>query len=80
MFRQNEISSKDLLKSVNQRITRTGTSGQSRITAATQKGIVTLTGTLNHEMQRRSIVQAASRVSGVRQVVDQMTLLVKKKY
>jgi osmotically-inducible protein OsmY len=80
MLRQNEVSSKDLLKSVNQRVSRTGTSGQLRISVAAQHGNITLAGTLNHEMQRRSIVQAANRVGGVRQVIDQMTLVAKKKY
>ncbi len=80
MLRTNEVSNKDLLKSVNQRLGRTGTSGHSRVAAGVQHGVVTLTGTLDHEMHRRAIVQAASRAPGVRQVVDQMTLITKKKY
>jgi osmotically-inducible protein OsmY len=79
MLRQTEVSNKDLLKSVNQRLGRTGTSGSSKVTAGTQRGVVTLTGTLGNEMQRRSIVQAASRAPGVRQVIDQMTVTKKKK-
>jgi hypothetical protein len=80
MLRHNEVSNKDVSKSVNQRLSRTGTSGQSRVTANVSRGVVTLVGTLNHEMQRRGIVQAASRAAGVRQVIDQLTLTVKKKY
>jgi osmotically-inducible protein OsmY len=80
MLHQQEVSNKDLTKSVNQRLSRTGTAGQSHVTAGVSRGVVTLTGTLNHEMQRRAIVQATSRAPGVRQVIDQMTLAKKKKY
>jgi osmotically-inducible protein OsmY len=80
MLRQSEVSNKDLTKSVTQRLNRTGTSGQSKVTTSVNRGVVTLTGTLNHEMQRRAIVQAASRAVGVRQVIDQMTLTKKKQY
>jgi osmotically-inducible protein OsmY len=80
MFGRNEVSNKDLTRSVNQRLSRTGTLGQSHVTAGVQRGVVTLTGTIRHEMQRRAIMLAASRAPGVRQVIDQMTLTVKKQY
>jgi osmotically-inducible protein OsmY len=80
MSTKKEISDRDLLKSVNQRLMRTGTSGQSRVTAQVRSGVVTLSGTLNYEIHRRAIVQAVARATGVRQVVDQMTLVDKKKF
>ncbi len=74
----NEVNDKSLLQKVNQRLMRTGTGGKTRVTAAVRRGDVTLTGTLQFEMQRRSIMRAASSVPGVRRVIDQMTLEVKK--
>jgi osmotically-inducible protein OsmY len=79
MFGRNAMPDKDLLKGVNQRLARTGTS-QSKVSAAVQHGTVTLTGDLQYEGQRGPIVKAASRAPGVRQVVDQMKLGTRKCY
>ena len=65
----------DLLKcpyAMNQRLQRVGTGGKTRVTAAVRRGDVTLSGTLQYEMQRRNYVRAVTSVSGVRRVVDQM--------
>ena len=78
MFGRNLISDKDLLKSVNQRMARTGTASQSRINVSVQQGTVTLSGNLQHAIQRSPIVKAVSRVAGVRRVIDQMQLIVRK--
>ena len=79
MFGQKPATDKELLKTVNQRLSRTGTSGSSRVTASVRHGTVTLNGTLNYEIQRNALMKAASRTEGVRNVVDQMQLVVKKK-
>jgi osmotically-inducible protein OsmY len=79
MFGRNQVSDKDLLKTVNQRLTRTGTGSQSRVSVAVQHGTVTLTGTLQYAIQRSPIVKAVSRVDGVSRVLDQMQLVDKKK-
>ena len=78
MFGRNEMSDKALLKTVNQRLLRTGTS-QARVTAAVQQGTVTLSGMLQYEIQRSPIVKAVARVAGVRRVIDQMHAAPKKK-
>jgi osmotically-inducible protein OsmY len=78
MFGKNQISDKDLLKSINQRMARTGTASQSKIAVAVQQGNVTLSGMLQHAIQRDPILKAVSRVTGVRRVVDQMQLVAKK--
>jgi osmotically-inducible protein OsmY len=79
MLGRSKLSDNDVLKTVNQRLSRTGTGSQSRVTATVRSGTVTLTGTLNYEIQRNALMKAASRGEGVRQVIDQMTLVVKKK-
>jgi hypothetical protein len=76
MFGRNQIADKDLLKTINQKITRTGTS--SRITAAVRQGTVTLTGNIPYEAQRNPIVKAVSRIPGVRSVVDQLKFVTKQ--
>ena len=78
MFGRNQISDRDLLKSINQRLARTGTASQSKVNVSVQQGNVTLTGTLQYAIQRSPIVKAIARVTGVRHVVDQMQFTVKK--
>jgi osmotically-inducible protein OsmY len=68
----NEVPDKTLLKQVNQKLSRTGTGGQCRVSAVASKGTVTLSGILQYEAQRRPIVKAVTTVAGVRRVVDQM--------
>jgi osmotically-inducible protein OsmY len=79
MFGRKPVSDKDLLKTVNQKLARTGTSSNSRVSACVRQGSVTLSGAIQHEIQRSALVKAASRVEGVRQVFDQMELVKKEK-
>jgi osmotically-inducible protein OsmY len=72
MFGRNQVTDRDLLKSVSRRLDRTGTGSQSRIAVTVRGGTVTLAGKLQYENQRTQIVKAASSVDGVRQVVDQL--------
>ena len=68
---------KALLKDVTKRLMRTGT--QTKVTAAVSSGAVTLTGALQYEHQRRTMIRAVNQVSGIRNVVDQMTVQPKKR-
>ncbi len=79
MFGRNVLSNSELLKVVNQRLARTGTSAQLRITVSACSGTITLTGDLQYAGQRVPIIKAATRVEGVRQVIDQMKIVSKKK-
>ncbi|HTQ39762.1 MAG TPA: BON domain-containing protein [Pirellulales bacterium] len=76
MFGRNEVSDTELSKTVNSRLSRTGTG--SRITATVNRGVVTLLGNLQYAGQRIPIKNTASRISGVRQVIDQMQIARKK--
>lgn len=73
----NRPNDKALLKDVNKRLMRTGT--QTKVTASVSSGAVTLTGTIQYEHQRRTIIRAANQVSGIRNVADQMTVQPKKR-
>ena len=78
MQRNCAVSDKALLQQVNQRLGRTGTS-QSRITATVRSGEVTLSGTIQYETQRHSIVKAAGAVADAGRVIDQLKLQTLKK-
>jgi hypothetical protein len=69
---------KFILQKVNQRLSRLGGS-QSKITASINRGEVMLSGTVQFEMQRRSIVKVATSVPGVRRVIDQVGVKPKEK-
>jgi hypothetical protein len=68
----NSPSDRELSKTVNKRLIR---AGGGSVTATTQMGVVTLTGMLRYEAQRRPIVKAVTAVAGVARVVDQLKLL-----
>lgn len=72
MFGKNQLSDKDLQKTVTKRLERTGTGSQSKIAALVRRGAVTLTGKLQYERQRSPILKAVRSVAGVKQIVDQM--------
>lgn len=72
MFGGNETSDKALQKAVNRRLERAGAGSRSRLAVSIQRGSVTVTGKLQYENQRLSIVKALRGVSGVRQVIDQL--------
>jgi hypothetical protein len=71
MFGANEVSNKELLKAVSKRLQRGGGGG---LTAAIQRGIVTLTGKIQYESQRRPILKIVNGIAGVRRVIDQLQL------
>jgi osmotically-inducible protein OsmY len=70
MLGRNRISDQDLVKTVNQKLSRAGSSSQSRIAAMVQQGTMTLTGNLQDAGQRSPLVKSAPSVAGVRGVVD----------
>ena len=72
MLGKNEVSDKELLKTVNRKLDRAGGGSQSRVAASVQRGTVTLSGKIQYENLRTLIVKAASSISGVRNVIDQL--------
>jgi hypothetical protein len=79
VFGRNAVSDKDLLKTVNQRLARTGTSSSSKVNVMVQSGTVTLSGSLQYAIQRNPIFRAVENVPGVRRVVDQLIVVDRKK-
>lgn len=78
MFGKN-VSDKDLLRTINQRLSRAGASSQTRVTASVQQGNVTVSGSLQYPYQRGAIIKAIERIAGVRRVIDQLLLVDRKK-
>ena len=62
-----------VLQKVNQRLSRLG-GAQGKVSATISRGDVTLSGVIQYEMQRASIMKVATSVAGVRRVVDQMKI------
>jgi osmotically-inducible protein OsmY len=72
MFNNKVVSDKELMKTINRKLDRTGTGSQSKVTATVQRGTVTVSGKLQYENRRTPIVKAISSVAGVRQVIDRL--------
>jgi len=70
MFNRSDVPDKELLKTVNVRLARTGTG--SKVTATVSRGMLTLSGNLRYAAQRAPIMNVANGVAGVRQVIDRM--------
>ncbi|MGE0760833.1 MAG: BON domain-containing protein [Pirellulaceae bacterium] len=65
------VPDKSILQKVNQKLSRLG-GAQGKVLASIVRGDVTLSGTIQYEMQRASIMKVAASVPGVKRVIDQM--------
>ncbi|QDU58001.1 BON domain-containing protein [Aeoliella mucimassa] len=72
MFGKNQVSDKELHKTVTKRIERSGATSQMKVLATVRSGNVTLSGKLQYEKQRRPILKVVQAIAGVRQVIDQL--------
>lgn len=66
----NQVSDKDLAKDVNKRLVRIN--APPKVMAGVSRGVVTLSGLLKYEYQRKQIVKAIGATPGAQQVVDQL--------
>lgn len=71
MFGKSPIPDKTLLSKVSQRLTR---SGVGALNLTVRSGVVTITGLLKYEAQRRPALSTAAAIEGVKSVVDRMTV------
>ena len=71
MLGRNEVSDKELVKTVSKRLQRGGGGG---VIAAIQRGTVTLKGKIRYESQRRPILKIVGCIAGVRGIIDQLRL------
>jgi osmotically-inducible protein OsmY len=73
------VPDKTILKKVTQRLARSGLGSQSKIEVTVRNGSVTVTGKLQYEIQRKSVLNSARGVAGVRTIVDQLQAAPRKK-
>jgi BON domain len=78
MLRKQVVPDKVLLKQVNQRLMRAGLGASCSVRVSVKSGQVTLSGTIQRDLQRRPALRAASGIAGVRQVVDQLKIAPKE--
>ena len=76
MFGGNANSDKELQKSVERRLQRSG--GGAGLRAMVMGGSVTISGNLQYESQRIPLMKALRGVAGVRNVLDQLKAPPKK--
>jgi osmotically-inducible protein OsmY len=75
MIYEAKISDPMISQKVSQQLANWGMRAPCRITAVTRKGYVTLTGAIQYDYQRRTVMRATSAIDGVRGVVDQMQVI-----
>lgn len=69
------IPDRSITRQVEGRIASRGLNSPCRISVATLKGEVTLTGSVQRVQQKETAVQAVNGVAGVRRVVDRLTVI-----
>jgi hypothetical protein len=72
MQRSGQVPDTRISQKVEQRVARAGLGSQTRVTVQVHNGDVTLSGSLQYEIQRRSVLHAARGITGVRRIVDQL--------
>jgi osmotically-inducible protein OsmY len=75
MVYEARISDPMISQKVSQQLASWGMRAPCRITAVTNKGKVTLTGAIQYDYQRRTVMRATSAIDGVRGVVDHLQLI-----
>jgi osmotically-inducible protein OsmY len=73
------VPDKTIVKKVSQRLARAGLGSQSKIEVTVRNGCVTVTGKIQYEIQRKTVLNSARGVAGVREIVDQLQAAPKKK-
>lgn len=69
-------SARQLLQKLSQKPARLG-GGQSHINASVDRGSIVLSGTIQFEMQRQSVMKVVSSIPGVRRVMDPLCVKAK---
>jgi osmotically-inducible protein OsmY len=72
---KNKISDPKITQHVAQRLASCGIRSPSRVVVTSANGEVTLSGTVQYQHQRQSVMQATRNIEGVRGVVDMLKLI-----
>jgi osmotically-inducible protein OsmY len=68
------VQDKSITRQVQSKLAGRGLNAPCRIVVDTVKGEVTLSGSVQYLQQKANAVQAANGISGVRRVVDRLTV------
>lgn len=72
------VPDRELSKSVSKKLLQKSGGSGCKVNATVSSGVVTLTGEIVQDYQRRAIVSAMNGISGVKRVVDNMTVAPRK--
>ncbi len=78
MLHKQVVPDKVLVTKVTQRLGRAGLGAGCKVRVTAKNGQVTLSGTIQRDLQRRPALRAATGIDGVRQVIDQLKVEAKK--
>ncbi len=67
-----KVKDEVLLQKVTVNLTKRGIRPPCRVNVSVRNGVVTLSGTLQYELQRKTAIKAAQEVPGVQRVIDQL--------
>ncbi len=68
------VTDKELLKSVNRKLMQRATGAGTKVQATVSSGVVTLSGVIGTEYQRRPLVNSMTGTMGVKRIIDTLTL------
>ncbi len=69
-----QVKDEVLLRKVEQRLMKRGIRLPCRVKVSVMKGVVTLTGELQYQVQRKTALRAVHEVPGVQRVLDKMNV------
>ena len=78
MPRANDVPDKAIQQKLSQKLSRLVSGSRNAVTAVVRNGVVTLSGFIQFEQQRRLVLRAMQSVGGVRQVIDQLQIQARK--
>jgi|YNPMSStandDraft_1061717.scaffolds.fasta_scaffold67610_1 osmotically-inducible protein OsmY len=67
-----KVKDEVLVQKVALNLTKRGIRPPCRVNVSVRNGVVTLSGTLQYELQRKTAIKAAQEVPGVQRVIDQL--------
>lgn len=73
------VPDSQLMRSVSQKLAQKSGGSGAKISATVSGGVVTLTGVLSTAAQRKIMMSAMAGISGIKRVVDSMTVAPPKK-
>ncbi len=75
MYHKPKVPDRQILQKVTTQLPARGIRPPCNVRVNVRNGTVTLSGTIEFEMQRKAAVHAATGVNGVQRVVDQLTVI-----